>query len=560
VTSEPVPSSASGASEEPTGKGELELLREEVKTLREQAASGSAYDPDLYLSPGGGGSLFYNRLSRGTRELTPMQQERSLELAYLLYESNPLGKSIVETPRDFILGDSMTVTSTDPTEARRKEQQAVIDAFWKDPINLMDIKVPMKVMELGLFGEQCWPVEVNPVNGHVRLGYIDPGDIKDIFVDPRNVEKQLAVVTYMRQEDRSPEERWFKIIAPEDDATSDWYGRLQGPSGAMSPTGDPGAAVDYVQWIDAKGRPQSHMVEGSCFYYSVNRVSNATRGRTDLLSLIDWVDAYDQLLFGEVDRGLLLKAFIWDVGLEGYNDKQIEDYKKKNPQPRPGSVRYHNEKVEWKAVTPDLKAADAASAADLLLSYISTGARLPKTWLNGMMDVNRATAHEIGTPALARLSQRQKLVKHMIFQVISFALDQAEMKGMLKKRPAVRGTQTPREWPIHVTLPDLKQLNQIVVAQAMNNIVAGVLAAIEGSLIDQELAQEVVVMFIEQLGIDVNLEALKERIAANPPVLPLDANGAPARPRLTGLNSRMPANGVDTTTIPTGGAPANARR
>src|SRR5688572_29283249 len=236
-------------------------LQAEIEELREQY-SGASYDPDMYLSPEGGGSLFYNRLSLGTRELAPMQQERATELAYLLYESNPLGKSIVETPRDFILGDSMTVTSVDSTELRRKEQQSVIDAFWNDPINLMDIKMSMKVMELGLFGEQCWPVEVNPVNGHVRLGYIDPAHIKAVFTDPRNVERQLAVITYVRLEDKTPEERWWKIINVEEDPNSPWHGRLVGittKTTSDEPTDD---GTDTITWRDQNGNSHSHKVEG----------------------------------------------------------------------------------------------------------------------------------------------------------------------------------------------------------------------------------------------------------------------------------------------------------
>jgi hypothetical protein len=531
----------------------------ESQHLQEQVWSGGiGYDPDIWLTPQGGGSLYFNRLTQATRELSPVQQDRALELAYLQYESNPVAKSVVGTTRDFVLGDSVTVTSIDPEESRRIEQQEVIDGFWTDPINLMDLKLPNKVMELGLYGEQCWPTQVNPVDGHVRLGYIDPASIKRVVVDPNNVEKVLAIATYYRSINAEDDEKWYRIVYLEDNPRRKWYGRLQGTY--VDRQGKPiSGGNDTISWTTLDGVTETHNVEGTCFFYTVNKVSNATRGRTDLLTIIDWIDAYDQLLFGEVDRGLLLKAFIWDVRLEGYNDSQIDAYKKANPQPRPASVRYHNEKVAWNAVTPSLNAADSKEAADLILSYISTGARLPKTWLNGMMDVNKATASELGVPALARLSLRQKIVRNMITQVITFVLDQAEMKGVIASRPKQKGSQSPREWPIHVALPDLKQANQIAVAQALNNIVAGVLAAMEGNLIDIELARGVVVMFIEQMGIDVNLEALRDRLNSNPPVTPVlpgapgqNPTGLPsaairpgsnvARPRLRGMLSRMPAN------------------
>lgn len=549
---------------------QIDELQSKVERLQEQLWSGGiSYDPDMYLPPSGGGSLFFNRLSQGTRELNPLQHQRSIELAYLLYESNPLGKAIVETTRDFVLGDDPTVTVTEEDDAARQEQQSVINRFWDDSINLFNIKLPNKVMELGLYGEQCYPVEINPVDGSVRLGYIDPAAIQKVLVDPRNVERELAIITYVRDVSGMPEEKWYKIIAPDENPNSEWFGRLrgismegpslhnqnddQGADGAafdpsvvqsgdqangngsarsgflgdrdanVAPTGMGNSGRDpaSVYWYDTEGRLCSHKVAGSCFYFTVNKVSNATRGRSDMLSLIDWVDAYDQLLFNEVDRGLLLKAFIWDVSLEGYNDNQIAEYKKANPQPRPGAVRYHNNRVVWQAVTPDLKAADSKEAADLILSYIATGARLPKTWLAGTMDVNKATAQELSTPALVRLSGRQKLIKWIIFHILTFVLDQAEIKGTIKKRAKEKGFLSPKLWAMHVNLPDLKQTNQIAVAQAINNIVVGLGLAVQQGMIDLVLARECVVMFIQQMGVEVNLTELNDKMKDWKP--PLDA-------------------------------------
>lgn len=569
-------------------------LKGELTRLQEQLWSGGvSYDPDMYLPPSGGGSLFFNRLSQGTRELNPLQQQRAIELAYLLYESNPLGKAIVETVRDFVLGDEPKVTSADPDPDLRAEQQQVIDDFWHDYVNLMSIKLPNKVMELGLFGEQIYTVTVNTVDGHVRLGYIDPAAVQKVLVDPLNVERQLAVITYIRDVMGMPEEKWYKIIAPNEIPNSPWFGRLEamegiipgwptsaelGPDGDsvagdtnMGPTssnkvkvptsaGEQGSdtgflgdravnippigartsgAPDIIEWYDSKGELQRHHVDGSCFYFTVNRVSNATRGRTDLLSLIDWVDAFDQLLFNEMDRGLFLKAFIWDVKLEGYNDNQIAEYKKANPQPRPGAVRYHNERVEWKAETPSLNAADSSALADLILSYIATGARLPKTWLNGMMDVNKATAQELGTPALARLSLRQEYVKYLIKHIMTFVLDEAEMHGMLTKRVNKSRQLRPQPWHLEITLPDLKQVNQMAVAQAINNVVVGLGLAVEQGIIDIEIARSVVVMFIEQMGIHIDIQAMIDRIKANPPVMPAGSGGIPGAGNTVGGNGSV---------------------
>ena len=40
--------------------------------------------------------------------------------------------------------------------------------------------------------------------------------------------------------------------------------------------------------------------DGVCFYYAVDKVSTATRGRSDLTRLVDWIDGMDQLLFNQL--------------------------------------------------------------------------------------------------------------------------------------------------------------------------------------------------------------------------------------------------------------------
>ena len=57
------------------------------------------------------------------------------------------------------------------------------------------------------------------------------------------------------------------------------------------------------------------MTDGECFYYRVNNLAAGTRGRSDLLAQADWLDAYDQFLFGELDRAKFMRSFFFDVTL-----------------------------------------------------------------------------------------------------------------------------------------------------------------------------------------------------------------------------------------------------
>jgi hypothetical protein len=56
----------------------------------------------------------------------------------------------------------------------------------------MSLKLPKKVRELSIYGEQCYPTFVNELDGFVRLGYLDPSLIETIVKDPDNPSSRSA--------------------------------------------------------------------------------------------------------------------------------------------------------------------------------------------------------------------------------------------------------------------------------------------------------------------------------------------------------------------------------
>jgi hypothetical protein len=48
----------------------------------------------------------------------------------------------------------------------------------------------------------------------------------------------------------------------------------------------------------------------------VNDLSSARAAAPICCAQADWLDAYDEFLFGELDRYKLLRAFVWDVTLK----------------------------------------------------------------------------------------------------------------------------------------------------------------------------------------------------------------------------------------------------
>ena len=149
------------------------------------------------------------------RSLSSLTQERMQELAVFLWKSNPLANRIIELPLVYLLAEGVTMNVQDETA------QQWLNEFWNDPINQMDIKLPKKVREMSLFGEQCWPVFKNPTNGAVRLGYLDPGLIKEVKTDPDNAEQPIGVVTKALGKKRKSKK--YRIIVPGSDNIFGFY-------------------------------------------------------------------------------------------------------------------------------------------------------------------------------------------------------------------------------------------------------------------------------------------------------------------------------------------------
>jgi len=108
------------------------------------------------------------------RDLFPMLHDKMLRVAPTQWHRNPLTKWIIETTVDFVLGEGCTI------ECEVPEVREVIDRFWNDPVNQLELRLDGFVRDFGLYGELCLPVAVNGVDGHVRMSIIDPFDIAQV--------------------------------------------------------------------------------------------------------------------------------------------------------------------------------------------------------------------------------------------------------------------------------------------------------------------------------------------------------------------------------------------
>lgn len=403
------------------------------------------------------------------RDLSPVTQERMQELAVHLWRANLLANRLIELPVAYLLAEGVTVSVPD------EEAQNWLDGFWDDPINCMDLKLPKKVRELAIYGEQCWPAFINEMNGEVRLGYLDPGAIATVVTDPDNIEQPIGVVT---KRDKRNRIRRYRII-------------VNGPETVFS---------NRTQEI------RQTFEDGECFYFKINDLSNASRGQSDLLAAADWLDGYDHGLFGELDRWDFLRAFVWDVTLKGATPDEVKQRASQIAAPKPGSVRVHNDAEEWQSVSPRLEAYEVGAEARLFRNHILGGQTVPEHWYGGGGDVNRATAGEMGEPTFKTLSMRQRIWKHILVEVLTFVI-RMRVQAIINAEPE---DLDPEAYRPSVEFPELTARDTTKYAAALQQVVAAGVIAIDRGILSEATVVSIVASVAGQLGIEVDpVEELK---------------------------------------------------
>ena len=168
-------------------------------------------------------------------------------------------------------------------------------------------------------------------------------------------------------------------------------------------------------------------------------------------------------------------------------------------------MRVHNEQVEWKAVSPDLKSADFNEAARTIKNMNLAGAGFPEHWFAEGGNVNRAAALEMGEPTLKTLLERQGYVGFMLRQVMEFVVDQAIVAGALPETVDRR---------FQVQMPELSIRDMARAAQSLAQVSKAVVELRKSRLIDAQTAQKLVASAALQLGVEMNLEDVGAKIEA----------------------------------------------
>jgi hypothetical protein len=407
----------------------------------------------------------WRRLSTDSqRDLEPVTQQRMQRLAAFLWERNGLANRLIELPIAYMLGKGCRVAADD------KDAQEILSRHWKDGLNCWDLKLPKRARELALFGEQCWPVFRNPATGFVRFGYLDPALIDDVIPDPDNIEQPIGVRTVA---DAAGKKRTFRVIVNVREAA---FGR-------------------------AARAMRAQMVDGDCLFFRINDLSAGLRGRSDLLPLCDWLDAYDEFLYGELDRADHLRNYVWDVTLKGADKAVVDQRAKEIAAPAPNSVRVHNDSETWAAVSPTLASYEAAAGARLFRNHILGSRTLPPTWFADGEDANKSNSQGMAEPTERVLESRQTYLGFVLAETMRYVLRAAW--GVLERDPTQQ--QETILDSVRVEWPSLTAKDTTKYASAFQQLVAAGAQAIAEGLFTRETVVALLASLAAQLGVEVDV-------------------------------------------------------
>ena len=402
------------------------------------------------------------------RDLSPVKQRRMYEIAIYLWENTPLGKWIIEILKDFLIAEGL------PFESDNDDVSQALEDFWYDPLNQMDVYLEKHVREQWLFGVLCLPAFTAKNSGSLRLGYVDPAQIKEVITDPGNVKMVIGVIL---EDQQGHEGLKLKTILPPD--------------------------AEDILTKAAKALRNSYS-DGECFYSAVNNLTNNPMGRSELLVSADWIDAYEQFLFDATEKWTLLNSFLWDITVQN-GDKDACQREADNLTKKAGSAYAHNQNVTLQAITPDLKSQDVAEGAKTTRNHILGAHGYPSFWFGGGEDANRALGVEMGTPAFKMLSSKQRAFKAFLELILQTVIDRRRAA-----RTLVCTDEDAKNWS--VVLPELTSKDITKNSAALQQVTTSLATAIQQEILDTVSARKIFLTLTATLGIEIDEADVEKRL------------------------------------------------
>jgi len=443
----------------------MDLLEAASTAIAPQTFKERSFFPELGFEDVDPDSHLFRSLTQSSRDLPQYKHDRVQSIAAWLYLSNPLAYRITEQTKDFTIGKGISY------EAEDERVKAVLDGHWENPVNKWELKQHSRILELGLFGELFNPVFINDKNGDVTVGCVDPQNVKVVVTDPENIEVPTNIA-------------------------------MKGKGGRK------GFVFDVVRHNDAE------VLEGNIIISQLKRLSNMTRGVPDMTAIVDWLDKFDDIMFGELERLRLQRAWVEDITVEGAQENDILKYRKEWAQtPKWGSRWIHNEKVSREFLSPQIHAADLEKFLKLILGIILAGAGIPEHFMLMAQDLNRATAQVMDPPMMRRIETRQRFVRGYFRSLFDFVITQAAIHNKQTEAGGLKESDLNDKNILNyqIIFPDPSQKDIKDTAQAIVQLTNALVVAETQGWVSGDKAREIFSVLAQEFGVEIDADEEKEK-------------------------------------------------
>ncbi len=395
---------------------------------------------------------------RALRDLGLPKQQQMIDRGFNIYRTNPLLRGIVRNTVNFIIGEGLSV------DAKNEKVKELLDEF-RAKNHIAEIEQDMCCDQI-LTGELCVIAPVNEIDASVTVGFVDAKEIKEILVNPMNYNEAQFVVLVPAM--TGQQERKLRIIHEED--------------------------------VNGQRR-----LVGDCFFWTVNKSLTGTRGISDFYASFDWCEGLEDLEFSALERAMIQLRYAEVWAYPGTDPQTLQRMATPGdalyqPVPKSGtriltSAQTARDGVSF--ISPELGAAELVPTVEMFREMILAGTGIPKHWLGSGVDVNRASAMQMDTPAQRWLQGRQKKFIDQMRQMYQFVIDQQLL--LTEKLSGL----SDEELEFEVTAPEVATKDEMERSQTLVNKINALAAAHMGRGISDLQFADATVQALRDSGFDI---------------------------------------------------------
>jgi len=207
--------------------------------------------------------------------------------------------------------------------------------------------------------------------------------------------------------------------------------------------------------------------EGCIIQISINSGNMDAFGHSDLISIKEWLDNYQEYLRDGVIINKLYRSPAYDIGIEDGNEEEVNAAIARYQGWSIGSNPVHNSREQWKILEFTGPNSSNEEARRALLLIIAAGVGFAEFMLADGSNSNLASSKSQQLPVVKKFEDRQDLWAHYLAMMFQFAL---ETKAKLVGTSSGLTLETdregdPKEFPGTLEFPGISVDRDLEVAQ-----------------------------------------------------------------------------------------------